>query len=328
LLAGRDALFEQARSLLPALRVVAAGAVVLALLAGAFVAGRSSSPASAAPAAPATTAPSVLTLPGGRVLSGNIRDFGWRADHGEVSLTLRTVLLTGDNTSITFEVAGLEPGWSVVAVRDLRVLDAQGRELALNSVAQDLPAFRSRAPAAGVGVATIALQHRIDPGAVAQVSVGRLVLAQQFEERLVGTLVDADLKRRTDQTQPGQQDQVAGPASCPSCSLQVRCDGCQTIRMAGAAYRHGQVTLLLASTEPAGGETLAQADIVVSAASGQIGSMDTTVEGDTMVSFDGRDLAATTDPGQARMSFEVMAMINRARVAAGPWRIDERSGSR
>src|SRR5919198_6403072 len=86
LLARRDALLQQARSWLPALRVVGVAAALLGLLAGAFVAGRSSSPASAAPAAPPTTAATVLTTPGGRTLSGGLREFGWRAERGGGSL--------------------------------------------------------------------------------------------------------------------------------------------------------------------------------------------------------------------------------------------------
>jgi hypothetical protein len=327
-LAGRAALLQEARSLLPALRAVAAGAVVLALLAGAFVAGRSSSPASAAPAAPVTTSPPSLTMPGGRVLPGRVRDFGWHAVHGRVSLLLRTLFVSGQTSSITFEAVGLDRGWSVEAVGDLHILDGQGQELGVRKLAQDLPVFRSRAPADGITVITLSLQRHVDPDAVAQVRVGRLVLAQQPEEHLRGTLVDADLKRSVDRSQPGRPD-AASPASCPSCRVELRCDACQTIRAAGAAYRHGQVTLLLTPAGRVGEQSLGHADIVVSGASGQIGSLDTTIEGgDTVVTFDGRELAATTDRGQARMAFEVTAILNQMRIVQGPWQLDQRSGSR
>jgi hypothetical protein len=311
--------------LLPALRVVAAGVVLLALLAGAFVAGRSSGPAGAAPAG---TTPSTLTLPGGRQLPGSGREFGWRALHGEVSLLLRAMVTAGESTSVTFEALGLDPGWRLEAVGDLRVLDDQGREVALTRVDQDLPAFRARRPARGLSVVTVVLQRRIDPTSVARVSVGRLVLVQQLDERLAGTLVDRDLKRRVDDQQ-GRPGPATGPASCPSCQLQVRCDACQTVRVAGTAYRHGQVTLLLASTARVPGESLGGADVLVSVPGGQIGSVHTTFDGgDAVVTFDGQDLAATTATGQARMAFTVTATLSHTRVVQGPWQIDQRSGSR
>jgi hypothetical protein len=322
------ALLQQARPLLPALRAVAAGAVLLALLAGAFVAGRGSSPAGAAPAAPASTTPSTLTLPGGRQLSGSIRTFGWRAQQGQVSLLLRSMFTTGDTTGVTFEALGLDSEWSVETVGDLRVLDNQGREVALTRVDQDLPVLRSRESARGVTMVTVLLQHRIDPSSVVRVSVGRLVLMQEFDERLAGILVDKDLKRRIDDQQ-GQSRPPTSPASCPSCRLQVGCDTCRTVRVAGTTYRHGQVALLLASTGRAAGESLAGADVIVSGPGGQIGSLDTTLDGgDTVVTFDGQELAATTEFGQTSMRFDVTATLSRARVVQGPWEIDQRSGSR
>jgi hypothetical protein len=243
---------------------------------------------------------------------------------------LRAVSATGDTSSVTFEATGLPPGWTVEAVSGLRILDAQGRELGPSSVTQDLPNFRSREPAPGVSSVTVSLQQRVDPNAVARVSVGRLIVGQQSEDRLLGTLTDPDLKRRTDASQPNQENATAGPATCPSCSLQVRCAECQTIRLAGTTYRHGQAALLLApATRVASGESVAQADVVVASSSGQIGSLFTgTSSGGTIVSFDGRDLAAATQRGQSRMAFSVTAHINRMRPVAGPWEIDQRSGSR
>jgi hypothetical protein len=330
LLARRDALLKRARSWLPALRLVGVAAVLLGLLAGAFVAGRNSSPASAAPSAPPTTAAPLLTTPGGRTLAGSVREFGWRADRGGISLMLRTVFATGDTSSVTFEATGLQPGWTLEAIRGLRILDAQGRELGLSSIAQDLPAFGSREPAPGVSVVTVSLQRRVDPNAVARASVSELILGQQSEERLLGTLTDADLKRRTDAGQPTQESATTGPASCPSCSLQVRCAECQTIRLAGATYRHGQAALLLTSAaRPASDESVFSADVLVASSSGQIGSLFTGISsGATIVSFDGRDLAAATQRGQSRMAFTVTAQIDRMRTVAGPWEIDQRSGSR
>jgi hypothetical protein len=329
-LAERTALLQRARSWIPALRAVAAAALLLGLVAAAFVAGRGSSPSSAAPAGAASTTPPTVTTPGGRVIvPGGQRDFGWRAEHGRISVLLRTMFSAGETTSVTLEVRGLEPGWSAEGVGDLRVLDARGRELALARFVQDARSFRTGEPAGGASLVTGSLPGRVDAAAVAQVSVGRLFLLRQSEEHLSGTLADADLKRRVDQRQSGGGAVPPGPASCRSCRLQVRCESCSTVRMAGAAYRHGQVALLLTPTERSPGEPFPDAEILVSGDSGQIASLDTGLDsGATVVSFDARDLAETTERGQTRMSFSVMAMLTRMQVTAGPWRLDQRSGSR
>jgi hypothetical protein len=327
--AGRDALLQRMRSQLPVLRAVAAAVAVLALLVGGFVAGRAAAPARAAPAAPATTTPPSLTLPGGRALSGSFRDFGWRAVHGRVSLTLRSIFATRDTSNLVFEVAGLEPGWSLQTVGDLHLLDGQGHELAVERRGEDLPAFRAHEGGPGLAAVTVALQGRVDPDAVARVTVGQLVLGQRFEDHLTGTLVDAQLKRLIDQAQGGRPN---APASCQSCRLRVRCDDCQGVRVAGTAYQRGQVTLLLgtAGARPEG-DLPAHTEIVVSGSGGpgQINALDTTLEGgDTMVTFDARQLAEISARGQATMSFTVMATRDLMRTEQGPWQIDRQSGSR
>jgi hypothetical protein len=323
---GLATLLPQARSLLPALRAAAAGMVLLALLAGAFAAGRSSGPASATPAAPAATA-STLTLPGGRQLQGNARDFGWRATRGKVTLVLRAMFTAGDTTSITFEALGLDSGWTLGNLESVRVLDDQGKEVALSGIEQELPVFHSREAGPGISLVTVMLQRRIDPSSVVRVSVGRLVLGQELDEGLSGTLVDKDLKRRVDQQQ-GQPRPLTSAASCPSCQLQVRCDSCQTIRVGGATYRHGQVTLLLTPRRPTNG-SLEDGVIAVSGESGQIGSLRSTLQsGETVVTFAAQDLAAITGTGQTKMAFMVMASLTRERTVQGPWEIDQRSGLR
>jgi hypothetical protein len=329
-LAERTALLQRARSWFPALRAVAVAAVLLGLVAAAFVAGRGTSPAGAAAGGAAGTTPPTVTTPGGRVITGAQRDFGWRAEHGPISVLLRAMFTAGDTTNVTFEVRGLEPGWSAEGAGDLRFLDAQGRELVSARFIQDGGrSFRSGDLAGGASLLTASLPSRVDPAAVAQVSVGRLFLLRQSEERLSGTLTDADLKRRIDQRQSGEEVIPPSPASCPSCRLQVRCEFCEAVRMAGAAYRHGQVALLLTPIGRSPGQPSPQAEILVSGDSGQIGSLDTTLEsGGTVVSFDARDLAETAQRGQTRMSFQVMAMLTRMQVAVGPWRLDQGSGSR
>ncbi len=326
---GRAALVQRLRSLLPAARAVAAGAVVIALVAGAFVAGRSSRPASAA-AAPATTSggSAVGALPGGGFVAGVSRNLGWSALHGELRLTLRRITATGSATRIVFEVSGLERDWTLAGVRGLHLQDARGQELATRRLARPFPVVDTSDLGGGTVEGTLEVDRRIDPNAVAAVTVDQVVAFQGSSEQLDGTLVDADLKRLVDQN---PESQVEGPDTCPSCRLQVRCRECQAIRLAGSTYQHGQVVLVLSQVGQFNeDETLADADIQISSGgSGQIGSFETSAPGgDAVIQFPARDLAAVTESGNPRMPFTVLARVNQGRAVNGPWRVDQRSGQR
>jgi len=325
---GRAALAQRLRPLLPAARAVVAGVVVAALVAGAFVAGRGNRPASAA-AAPTTGAGDVSQgLPGGGFVAGVSRNFGWSAQQGKVRLTLRRIMATGSTTRIAFELSGLERDWTLVGVRGLHLEATGGQELAARRLDRPVPVVGAHDLGAGTVAAMIEIDRHIDPNSVARVTVEQVVAFQASRERLDGTLVDANLKRLTDES-PGSQ--VQSPDTCQSCLLQVHCRDCGAVRLVGSTYRAGQVVLVLSRLgQFSGDETLAGADVEISSGgSGQIGSLEASAPGgDTVIQFAARNLAAVTERGSTRMPFTVMATMSQGRVVNGPWRIDQRSGQR
>jgi hypothetical protein len=329
--AGRDRLVERLRTLLSAARVVAVAAVVLALVAGAFAAGRSSRPsgAAAAAAAPTTTDASGRALPGGGLSTDISRVFGWSVLQGDVTLTLNRITATGPTTRIVFEVSGLERDWSFGGVVGLRLTDASGRQFAVGRPNEPLAADELEDLGGGSVLGTVDLGRRIDPNTVAGATVAQILQLRRSSERLQGTLVDAELKRLMDSS---PQDTLDRPGACPACTLEVRCVRCETVRVMGSSYRDGRVVVLLAQTgQQASGESLAHADILVSAAGpgGQIGSFEDTSEGgDTVVEFAARDLAVSTPRGQQGMAFDVMAGVTRSQSLNGPWQLDQRGGQR
>jgi hypothetical protein len=324
------ALVERLRSLVPAARVVGATAVALALVAGAFAAGRSNRPAvAAAGATPTTTGPAGRLLPGGGLSTDVSRVFGWSMLRATVTLSLNRITATADTTRIVFEVSGLEHGWTFGAVVGLRLTDSSGHQLAVGRPNQPLAADDLEDLGGGSFFGTVELTRRIDPNSVAGATVAQVIALQRSEEHLRGTLVDAELKRLLDTSPRNLLDR---PGGCPACSLEVRCAECETVRVAGSTYRNGRVVVLLSQQgRPSPGEALADADISVSTGGpgGQVGSFESTAQGgDTVVEFAGRELAATTPRGQQRMSFDVVARVLRSQVVSGPWQLDQNGGQR
>jgi hypothetical protein len=325
---GRDALLRRLRSLLPAARVAGVIVVALALVAGAFAAGRSSRPSSSA-AAPATTGVAGRPLPGGGLSTDVSRVFGWSVLHGAVTLTLNRITASGGTTRIVFEVSGLERDWSFGGVIGLRLTDSSGRQLAIGRPNEPLAADELEDLGGGSVLGRVELTRRIDPNAVAGVTVAQLYALRRSRENLQGTLVDAELKRQIDSS---PQNVLDRQGVCSTCSLRVRCRDCETVRVSGFTYRDGRVVLLLSQAgrqAPGPGESLADADILVTTDLRQVGSFESTAEGgDTVVEFDARDLAASTPRGQERMSFAVAARVVRSQLLSGPWQIDQQGGRR
>ena len=325
---GRDALAQRLRSLLPLARAVAIAAVTLALVAGAFAGGRSSRPSSSASASTSTRA-SGRPLPGGGLSTDVSRVFGWSVLHGTVTLTLNRITATGGTTQINFEVSGLDREWTFGGVIGLRLTDSAGRELAVGRPNEPLAADELESLGGGSVRGTVSLTRRIDPNAVAGATVAQIIELRRSSETLRGALVDAELKRSMDtspQTAPDRQ------GTCSTCSLEVACVDCETVRVMGATYRDGRVVVLLSQPgQEASDESLAAADISVSTggAGGQVGSFEDTAEGgDTVVEFTARDLASSTPRGQGRMPFEVVARVMRSQLLTGPWQVDQRGGQR
>jgi hypothetical protein len=328
---GRAVLLQRLGSLLPAARVVAATAVALALVVAAFAAGRSSRPtAEAAAAAPTTaTRPAGRPLPGGGLSTDVSRVLGWSVMHGAVTLTLNRITATAGTTRITFQVSGLEREWALASVIGLQLEDSSGRQLAIGRPSEPLAVDGLENLSGGGVLGTVKLSRRIDPNAVAGATVSRVIAMRSSGEHLRGTLVDEELKRLVDAS---PQNMLNRQGPCPACSLEVRCLDCESVRVEGFTYRDGRVVVLLSQEggPSPGQESLADADIsVATGAGGQVGSFESTaLSGDTVVEFAGRDLAASTERGQRRMSFDVVATVTRSQSVSGPWRLDQRGGQR
>jgi hypothetical protein len=325
----RDLLVERLRAALPAARVVGGVLVLLAVMAGAFAGGRSARPSGgAAAAAPTTTAG--RPLPGGGLSTDVSRAFGWSVLNGNVTLTLNRITATGGATHVVFEVSGLERDWTFGGVQGLQMTDSAGRQLVAAAPGEQLSADELQDLGGGSVVGTIELSNRVDPNAVASVSVAQVVATRRSSEQLRGSLLDAELKRRMDSS--SAPNLVDRPGACPDCRLEVHCVDCETARVAGSTYRDGRVVVLLSQAgKVVPGEALADADILVSTngPGGQIGSFESSTEGgSTVISFDARDLASATSQGQQRMGFDVTASVMRSEVVNGPWLIDRNSGQR
>lgn len=326
----RDLLVERLRAALPAARVVGGVLVLLAVMAGAFAGGRSARPSGGAAAAAPTTTTAGRPLPGGGLSTDVSRAFGWSVLNGNVTLTLNRITATGGATHVVVEVSGLERDWTFGGVQGLQMTDSAGRPLLAAAPGEQLSADELQDLGGGSVVGTIELSNRVDPNAVASVSVAQVVATRRSSEQLQGSLLDEELKRRIDSSSaPNQFDR---PGACPDCKLEVHCVDCETARVAGSTYRDGRVVVLLSQAgRVAPGETLADADILVSASGpgGQIGSFESSTEGgSTVISFDAKDLASATSQSQQHMGFNVTASVMRSEVVNGPWLIDRNSGQR
>jgi hypothetical protein len=273
--------------------------------------------------------PAGRALPGGGFATDVSRVFGWSALHAGTTVTLRRITATRDTTRITVEVTGLEPDWALAGLGGLRLEDATGRQLASAGLERSGRMIDSRYLGGGTAEGTVEVDRRVDPNAVAAVTVGQVVAARQSNERYAGTLLDAELKRRIDRN---PEIRVEPNGSCPSCELTVRCKECELTRLAGSSYRGGRVVVVLSHV---GGfdeaaDLAANGDVqVLSPPTGQVSSLETTTaSGHTVIQIPAWDLAGVSGPGNPRMPFEIVATVVRGRFTNGPWRLDQGSGRR
>ncbi|HEX8930651.1 MAG TPA: hypothetical protein VGA45_17180, partial [Actinomycetota bacterium] len=169
----RDLLVERLRAALPAARVVGGVLVLLAVMAAAFAGGRSARPSGgAAAAAPTTTAG--RPLPGGGLSTDVSRAFGWSVLHGNVTLTLNRITASAGTTQVVFEVSGLERDWTFGGVQGLQMTDSAGRQLLATAPGEQLSADELQDLGGGSVLGTVELSNRVDPNAVASVSVAQV----------------------------------------------------------------------------------------------------------------------------------------------------------
>jgi hypothetical protein len=305
---------------LPALRAASTGLVVLAVVAGAFAAGRAtrSTPATA-PSEPATTLPGFAQA---GPLSGR-RDFNWRAIRSGITVTLRSTEVGGNFGRVALVVEGLKAGEGVVEVGGLRLQDGQGRDLVPAAELAALSPTSSRQfNDDGVDFAELPLDDPFDWRQVARVTVGRLTIGHETRVTLSGDLRDQALAKASNDRSSPQASKP--PSSCPDCQVEVTCKACRTVRVIDSSYRDGSVLLVLAARGPLARSALQGSQAVVNSdAGGEISSWsDSAPDGTTAVGFNAADLAVRSPPGTP-MSFQVEVTSQAMRTVAGPWTITQ-----
>jgi hypothetical protein len=315
------------RALLPAARTGGVVALVVAAVAGAFAAGRlTRETPSAAGAAPATTAPPFAES--GLVTAR--RDLGWRADDQGVTVTVRRATAGVGFTRLQLNVAGVGRRRLVAAIDGLRVQDADGNDLLPGGEVTHLNTAGSDPGPGGTVDADVVLDRAIDPNALARVQLRGLTVAEDVVEHLAGVLVDPALQRNL--TEDGRF--LRRRPDCRDCRVQVRCQDCATVRIAGTAYRRDQVLLLLEPTGPPERSALNPSRRRVAAYGREGGGLELSSwidgaddEPGAVVAFSALELAArSTDAStrKGRMAFEVEITAEAEQPLRGHWDITQR----
>jgi hypothetical protein len=309
------------RGLLPATRTGGVVVLLLATVAGAFVAGRVTRSAPAATAAPP---PTTLAGFGEDGPITDRRSFDWQASDHQLTVRLNAVTVGVGFTRMELVVDSIArrlPG--VTALDGLRVQDAAGNDLLPSGEIAHINTASSNRGGGGSVVLDVVLDRAIDLKALARVQVRGLTIAEAFNEHLDGVLVDPELQRNL--TEDGSFLRSQRP-SCPDCRVRVTCTRCRTIRVAGTAYHRDQVLLWL---EPAGplrrsGLDALQAAVVFGGDGGI--ELDSWIDsnedqGGAVVAFNANELAnRTTDAhGKGRMAFDVTVSIEAEQPVRGRW---------
>ena len=306
----------QARGrLLPAVQAALAGLLAIAVVAGAFLAGRvtSTSAAATTPAAAASSSTRDRDDDRGR-FGGQIYNWASSEVHG-IGLTLNSIAAGDNSTTLRLEASGVRDGRSVASLQGLSVTDSAGRQLLGPEPIQEVAARGS--PFGGNELAQVTVEERLaDKAAVKQVQVDAVTLASQVEETLAITVVDPRLRQGP-----------PGTGACPTCKLEARCERCDTMTVVGSTYRQGEVVLLLAPTGPLDQSVLSGGEPSVLVSELEFGSevqpaLDRDETGVTAVRFAMSDLGL---PGEAaRVQLRVIVANELTQTVKGPWRMRSR----
>jgi hypothetical protein len=236
-----DRVAGRLRTLAPAAAAAGIAALVLAVVASAFAAGRLTRTTPSGPATAATT-----TVPGflDEEPETGRRDFHWAARDGRLTVELRSLTVGTGFSRLELHVDGVPRGREVSALQRLRIRDAAGDDLLAGGELDAIATAASRPNPQGGIDTEVVLDRPIDLQAVATVELGGLTVARQVEERLRGTLVDRELRRRVDGGF-GDTGWLAQRTDCPGCRLRLACADCATVRVTGTAYRRGRVVIAL-----------------------------------------------------------------------------------
>jgi hypothetical protein len=324
-----DQIARRLRALAPAAGAAGIAVLVLAVVASAFAAGRLTRTTPSTPAAaPVTTVPGFLD----EGPETGRRDFNWEARGGRLTVELRSLTVGTGFSRLELHVDGVPRGREVSALQRLRIRDGAGNDLLTGGELAVIATAGSR-PNPGGGIDTeVVLDRPIDLQAVATVELGGLTVARQVEERLRGTLVDRELRRRAD----GGFDDLgwlSQRSGCPGCQLRLACDDCVTVRVTGTAYRRGRILIALealgrveqTALNPGGRRVFVTDDAGVSELPAWIDGTGRTA----VISIAAGLLAAVWpgDPGADEpMAFSVRVEAQAEEVVRGSWTIGQASG--
>jgi hypothetical protein len=299
---------------LPAARAALAVLAAVVLVAGAFLAGRvtRSSATAAAPTAAVATS-STRDSDDRRGSSGQVYNWSSR-EIGGIELTLYSISAGDRRTTLRLEARGVPDDRSIATVQGLSVTDSGGHQLLGTEPVREAPARGS--PFGGNELAQVTVDQPLaDKAAVGQVQVDAVTFSNQVEENLAVTVVDPRLAK-----QPPATD-----GACPTCKVEVRCESCATISVAGATYQQGAVVILLAPKGPIDRSVLGggEPSLLVT---------ETESRGDLQPAVDREDGGVTavrfamTDLGnnQPRLQLQVTVANELAHTVKGPWRMRPR----
>ena len=311
------------RALAPAVAAAGVALLVLAVVASAFAAGRLSRTTPSAPAAaPATTAPGFLD----EGPETGRREFGWEDRDSELTVELRSLTVGTGFTRLELHVDGVRKGREISALEGLRIRDADGKDLLLGGELARIATAASR-PSPGGGIDTeVVLERPLDPQAVAAVELRGLTVARGIQERIGGTLVDQELRRRAADNLDNT-DWLAKRQDCPGCQLEVACEDCTGVRVAGWAYRRGRVTIAVEALDQVEQTALNPSRRRVLVTDGGLSELPAWIDGSggSAVITVAADLLASVrygDPNDEEpMAFNVVIQAQAEEVVRGTWAI-------
>jgi hypothetical protein len=303
-----------------------AGLALLAVVAAGFAAGRAGAPAPApaqAPPPPSTSPPPAQPP--------SEASFDWTSRPAAgLTLTLRTIRVetgegAGSHSEIGIDVAGVPSGTRVSAIAGVRLLDRHARQLL--AVPEQEPGGATTPDQAGLASLRLFAAPLADPTAVAQVDVATVTLARDEVSTIQGSVTDPNLLRNQDGSL-SPRDQP--PAGCPRCRVRLACQRCTLVRVAGSAYRHGTVIVLLRGTDPAARPAPLFRDGGPAEVSSDDGGRvddwsDTLADGTTVVGFDAGQLTDRAGRGQP-YRFTIVAHAEVASDHRGGWTMRGQGG--
>lgn len=301
---------------LPAARAALAVLAAVVLVAGAFLAGRvTRSSATAATPTAAVATSSTRDSDDRRGFSGQVYNWSSRAIGG-IGLTLYSISAGDRSTTLRLEARGVPDDRSIATVQGLSVTDSGGHQLLGTESVPETPARGS--PFGGNELALVTVDKPLaDKAAVGQVQVDAVTFSNHVEENLAVTVVDPRLAK-----QPPTTD-----GACPTCKVEVRCESCATISVAGATYQQGAVVILLAPKGPIDRSVLGGGEPSLLVTEMEFRNeyqppVDREDGGVTAVRFAMNDVAPGNN--QPRLQLQLTVANELAHTVKGPWRMRPR----